>query len=82
MRAHSSPPPPAADGAVAHPSFLLGRLEYLRVAQLWSEQNQNESSYKERETYLERTQQAFVDAHHCTRVIKLAAVVGRAEQRN
>jgi hypothetical protein len=31
---------------------------------------------------LEGTQQTFVDAHHCSRVVKLAAVVWCAEQCN
>lgn len=31
-------------------------------------------------THLERTQQALVHAHHCTCIVKLAAVVGCTEQ--
>lgn len=31
-------------------------------------------------TNLERAEQALVDAHHGTRIVKLAAVVGRTEQ--
>ena len=32
--------------------------------------------------YLERAQQALIDAHHSARVVELAAVVRRAEQRD
>lgn len=34
------------------------------------------------ETYLERTQQALIHAHHCPGIIKLAAVVWCAEKRD
>ena len=33
-----------------------------------------------RMVYLERTQQALVNAHHRTGIVKLATVIGRAEQ--
>jgi hypothetical protein len=35
-----------------------------------------------RDPYLEGAEQTFVYAHHCTSVVKLAAIVGGAEQRH
>lgn len=34
------------------------------------------------QTYLERAEQTFIDAHHSTSVVKLAAVIGGTKQSN
>lgn len=33
-------------------------------------------------SYLERTQQTLIHAHHCTSIVKLSTVIGRAEERD
>lgn len=71
-----APSAAAAHGAVPHPALLLGRLQYLR------DDASARAIWTARVAHLEGAEQALVDAHHRARIVELAAVVGRAEERD